>query len=84
MCAPLTSAPLEVEDLSVSFVTRVHTAQLKPHAVALQLGMDPAGGLTRLEDVGDRRKINQVNSALVLPDIPGMSVPENIRFDMFS
>ena len=36
------------------------------------------------EHVAHRRKINQVNAALVLPNIPGMGVPEDIGFDLLS
>ena len=43
----------------------------------------PAGS-PALEHVGHRRQINQVNAALVLPDIPGMGVPEDIGFDLLS
>ena len=49
-----------------------------------QVGTDPAGGRAGLEHVGHRREINQVNAAFIPPYIPGMGVPEDISFDLFS
>ena len=46
--------------------------------------MDPAGRLARVEDVGHRRKVNQVDPARVLPNIPGMGMPEDVSLDLFS
>src|ERR1039458_9654740 len=83
-CPPLTRTPLEVVELPVRFVSRIHAAQFKLHAFALQHGMDPTGGLALLEDVTHRRKINQMNSALVLPNIPGMGVSEDVGLNLFS
>ena len=47
-------------------------------------GMDPAGGFAGLEDIGHRWEIDQVDSARVLPDFPGVGVAEDVGFDLLA
>src|ERR1035441_5919638 len=80
--AALAGSPLELGDLAVRLVGRVHTAQLELHAFAFQRGVNPACRLALSEHVGHRWEINQVNSALVRPNFPSMGVTEDISFDL--
>src|ERR1035438_10736244 len=80
----LTCAPLELNDLAMRFMGVIHTAQFELNAFGLECGMDPACWQALGEHVAHRRKIDQVNAALVLADIPGMGVPEDISFDLLS
>ena len=66
------------------FVGVIHTAQFELNAFALKRGMNPARRQDWAEHVTHRRKINQVDAAVVLPNIPGMRVAEDIRFDLLS
>src|SRR5690242_11207851 len=58
--------PLERDFLAVGFMGLIHAAKFQVHPVLGQIRMDPTGGLAFLEDVTDRRQINEMNAAAVL------------------
>ena len=55
-----------MDDLPVVLVGAVQTAQFKARSNRLQGGMNPPVGPALLEEVCDRRKIDQTQTAFIL------------------
>ena len=62
----------------------VYATQFESHAIPSHVRMNPSGRVAFVEHIGDRRQIDEMDSALILPVLPDVRVPENIRFDLLA
>ena len=80
----LRRAPFEINDLSVILMRIIHTAQFHSQTVVPRCGVNPAGGVALLEDVGHGRQVHEMDSAGVFPNLPLVRVAENVSLHLLA
>src|SRR5690349_9579519 len=78
----LSRPPLQIHNLPMGLVRRIHASQLKPHAVGLQRHAHPTGRLPLLEHISHRRQIYEVYAAAVGLHSPRVRVAVDVSFDL--
>src|ERR1700678_1422450 len=79
---PDSSTPSQLNNLPMVLPRAVQAAKFKARAVGPQRGMDPSVRPPLLEQVSNRRKVNQAQLAFIVKNAPPMRVAEEPGLDV--